>query len=154
VADPFRTTRLVEFADTDMAGIAHFASFFRFMEAAEHAFLRSLGLSVFMEVGGEKLTFPRVSASCDYLRPVRFEDVLDIAVRVERLGKSSVTYLVEFSHAGQPVARGRLTTACCRVGPDHQIRAVPIPEPIRSKLQEGGDVSPDAPDRPERPAGT
>ena len=40
MADPFRTTRLVEFGDTDMAGIVHFANFFRYMESAEHAFLR------------------------------------------------------------------------------------------------------------------
>ena len=31
---PFTTTRRVEFGDTDMAGIMHFANFFRFMEAA------------------------------------------------------------------------------------------------------------------------
>ena len=43
---PFTTTRRVEFGDTDMAGIMHFANFFRFMEAAEPDFLRSLGLSV------------------------------------------------------------------------------------------------------------
>src|SRR5213078_989612 len=42
----FRTTRRVEFADTDMAGIVHFANFFRYMESAEHEFLRSHGLSV------------------------------------------------------------------------------------------------------------
>src|SRR3954454_25408688 len=33
---PFKISRLVEFADTDMAGIMHFSAFFRFMEAAEH----------------------------------------------------------------------------------------------------------------------
>ena len=48
---PFRISRFVEFADTDMAGIMHFSAFFRFMEGAEHALLRSLGFSVFTEVG-------------------------------------------------------------------------------------------------------
>ena len=37
----FTTTRRVEFGDTDMAGIMHFANFFRFMESAETEFLRS-----------------------------------------------------------------------------------------------------------------
>ena len=41
-----RTSRRVEFCDTDMAGIVHFANFFRWMESAEVEFLRSLGLSV------------------------------------------------------------------------------------------------------------
>ena len=42
----FVTTRRVEFADTDMAGIIHFANYYRYMEEAEHTFIRSLGLSV------------------------------------------------------------------------------------------------------------
>ena len=46
MSTPFRTTRRIEFADTEMAGIVHFANFFRFMEAAEVEFLRSRGLSV------------------------------------------------------------------------------------------------------------
>jgi acyl-CoA thioesterase FadM len=56
----FRTTRRIEFADTDMAGIVHFANFFRFMEAAECEFLRERGLSVAMEWEGETLGFPRL----------------------------------------------------------------------------------------------
>ena len=46
MTEPFRTTRRIEFADTDMAGIVHFANFFRFMEAAEVEFLRARGVSV------------------------------------------------------------------------------------------------------------
>ena len=38
--------RRVEFSDTDMAGIAHFTNYFRYMEEAEHAFLRDRGLNV------------------------------------------------------------------------------------------------------------
>src|SRR5438094_9966074 len=87
-----RTSRRVEFCDTDMAGIVHFANFFRWMESAEVEFLRSLGLSVAVQTGDEKLGFPRVAASCDYVRPARFEDVLEIAVTLRRLGSKSVTY--------------------------------------------------------------
>src|SRR6516164_6390984 len=97
---PFRTKRRIEFADTDMAGIVHFANFFRFMEAAEVEFLRSRGLSVALVWEGQQIGFPRVSASCDYLRPARFEDVLDVVVRLHKLGRKSVTYAFEFSKAG------------------------------------------------------
>src|SRR5262249_38318741 len=68
----FRTTRRIEFADTDMAGIVHFANFFRFMEVAEVEFLRSRGLSVMATIEDRTISFPRVAASCDFLRPVRF----------------------------------------------------------------------------------
>ena len=100
---PFRTTRRIEFADTDMAGIVHFANFFRFMEAAEVEFLRARGLSVALTWEGDMLGFPRVAASCDYLKPAMFEDVLDVSVRVARLGRKSVTYAFEFAKNGDVV---------------------------------------------------
>src|SRR5205085_1420229 len=86
MAAVFRTTRRIDFSDTDMAGIVHFANFFRFMESAETEFLRSRGLSVKLEWEGQALGFPRVSASCDYLRPAFFEDLLEVTLRVDRIG--------------------------------------------------------------------
>src|SRR5262249_29791990 len=121
-----------EFADTDMAGIVHFANFFRFMEAAEVEFLRSRGLSVAaLHWEGQTLSFPRVSASCDYLRPARFEDLLDVEVRIQRIGQKSITYAFEFGKAGEIIARGQITSVCCRVGSDRQIESTEIPAGIR-----------------------
>jgi acyl-CoA thioester hydrolase len=135
----YRTTRRVEFGDTDMAGIVHFARFFAFMEAAECEFLRSLGLSVVMDWEGERVSFPRVSASCDYLRPARFEDVLTIAVSVRKVGEKSVSYGFEFFKNAEPdvIARGQLTAVCCHVGPDRAIVSRRIPDSIRARL--GGE---------------
>jgi len=53
--EPFQTSRLVEFHDTDMAGIMHFASFFIYMESAEHELYRSLGLSIHSIVEDEHI---------------------------------------------------------------------------------------------------
>src|SRR5262245_57154716 len=111
----FRSRRLVEFSDTDMAGIVHFANFFRFMEAAEHAYLRACGLSVHTSWQGQTITFPRVSAGCDFVKPVRFEDTLDIEVRVERIGRTSVRYGFTFLKGEDVIARGHITTVLCRV---------------------------------------
>ncbi len=133
---PFHTTRFVEFADTDMAGIMHFSAFFRFMEAAEHALLRSLGMSVFKEAGGEVVTFPRVAATCEYYSPARCEEVLDIEVTVERVGTKSVTYDFALSQAGRKVARGSMTSVCCRVPHGGVPISIPIPDEISSKLRE------------------
>src|SRR3954452_18164404 len=112
---PFKVSRLVEFSDTDMAGIMHFSAFFRFMEAAEHALLRSLGLSVYSKVNGEIVTFPRVAASCEDHSAARCEENLGIDVTVERVGTKSVTYGFAFSHEGRKVANGKMTSVCCRV---------------------------------------
>ena len=86
---PFTTTRRVEFGDTDMAGIMHFSNFFRFMEVAETDFLRSRGLSVAWRQDGVKRTASRACPSaCDFQKPAQFEDVLTIAVTVEKVGRS------------------------------------------------------------------
>ena len=52
MAYEFKVRRRVEFSETDMAGIVHYSNFFRYMEAAEHAFFRSLGLSIHKQPGG------------------------------------------------------------------------------------------------------
>jgi acyl-CoA thioester hydrolase len=132
----FHTTRRVEFGDTDMAGIMHFSQFFRFMEVAETDFLRARGLNVSWRRDGVKWGFPRVSAACDYKTPARFEDVLTIAVTVEKVGAKSVSYRYDFTNQhGAAVAVGRVTAVyCLSTGPDH-IESVEIPADMRSKLE-------------------
>ena len=130
----FTTTRRVDFGDTDMAGIMHFANFFRFMESAEIDFLHTLGLTVGWRADGVKWGFPRVSVSCDFSKPARFEDVLTIAVTVEKIGRKSVTYRFDFSRAGEAIAVGRITAVLCRTIPGH-VESIEIPETIRKKLE-------------------
>lgn len=131
----FHTTRRMEFSDTDMAGIVHFASFFRFMEGAEHEFLRSRGLSVVLNWEGMALGFPRVSASCDFIKPIRFEDMVDIEVRLDRVGSKSLTYGFIFRLADQEVARGQISCVCCKIDQaEHRIESIAIPEGIRARL--------------------
>jgi YbgC/YbaW family acyl-CoA thioester hydrolase len=132
---PFRTTRRVEFADTDMAGIMHFANFFRYMEAAEVEFLRSLGLSVRLGWEGQELGFPRVSASCDYQKPARFEDLLEITVRIMKIGAKSITYGFEFFSKEALLARGQVSSVCCTILPNREIASLEIPASLRKILE-------------------
>jgi acyl-CoA thioester hydrolase len=130
----YRATRRVEWADTDTAGIIHFSRYFCFMEEVEHEFLRSLGLSCIMERDGMRITWPRVSATCEFVKPVRFEDVMDVQLRVQRLGQKSITFGFVFSHTGSEIARGQVVTACCRLDSE-KLTAIPIPQFIRSKFE-------------------
>lgn len=133
MAAPFRTSRRVEFRDTDAAGIMHFASIMGVMEEAEHEFLRHIKLPLFLPVEGGKISWPRVSAHCDFNSPARFEDVLDVAVSVQRISNKSVTYHFSLSCEGRPVATGNMVAACCFVGKD-KIESVNIPQDIVAKL--------------------
>ncbi|MFO0879389.1 MAG: thioesterase family protein [Gemmataceae bacterium] len=130
----FTTTRIVEFSDTDMAGIVHFAEYFRYMEAAEHAFLRSRGIQVFHDWAGQRLTFPRVSATCDYLAPARFGDTLTLEVAVAHLGRTSIRYAHSIQREGTTLARGAVTAVLCRVRDDHTLEPFLIPDELRQLL--------------------
>lgn len=130
----FCTRRRVEWADTDQAGIVHFARFFVFMEAAEHAFWRSRGLSVHSQRNGDTISWPRLTAECEYFRPVAFEDVLDIHVHLERRGEKSLSLRFDFHCGGEQIAQGRLKIACCVCNPGEPIRAIPIPDFIATQL--------------------
>lgn len=130
----FRTQRLVEWADTDKAGIVHFARFFVFMEQTEHEFWRALGLSVHMKRDENIISWPRLTADCEYFRPVSFEDTLDIHLQIEKKGGKSLSYRFNFHHNGKAVAEGRLKVACCICNPGEKIRAIAIPDFISDRL--------------------
>ncbi len=133
----FISQRRVEFSDTDMAGIIHFSSYYRYMEEAEHAFFRSLGLSIMLkQPDGSVIGWPRVSAQCTFEAPARFEDLLEIRVFVERKGVKSLTVRYEFWRDDKRIAHGRMKTACCLCRHDAPLVSIPIPLEIESKIIE------------------
>jgi YbgC/YbaW family acyl-CoA thioester hydrolase len=130
----FSITHRVQFGETDLAGIVHFSNFFRMMEEVEHAFFRSLGLSVVMRHDGLEIGWPRVSVACEYSGSARFEDELELKFRITRLGDKSMTFEVDFLLKEQRIATGKVTTVCC-VLENGGMRSIAIPAGIRAKLQ-------------------
>lgn len=140
MACEFKIHRQVEFADTDMAGIMHFSNFFRFMEGAEHAFYRTLGIEVYPEFIAGKVGWPRVHASCDYKHPLRFEEEVEIQLLVREIRAKTVEYAFIFRKTENgravEVARGRMIAVAVAVDPARRtMKAVPIPPAIRAKIQ-------------------
>jgi len=135
MSEVFRTSRTVEFRDTDAAGIVHFSVFFNYMENAEHALLREIGTSVYAPEEDGAVSWPRVSAKCDFAEALRFEDEVEIEVRLTKLGTKSVTFSFHFLRDERLAARGELTAVCCRVRKPGKLQSIPIPEAIRAKLE-------------------
>lgn len=139
MAFEFKATRRVEFSDTDMAGIMHYSNFFRFMETAEHAFYRSLDFSVLLKQFDPPLGFPRVHASCDFKRPLRFEDMVEIHLLVKERRSKAITYQFRFRKLNEEpaaeVARGHVTIVCVAHRPDGTMGAVTIPAEIADKIE-------------------
>ena len=140
MAYQFRLTRQVEFSDTDMAGIVHFTAFLRFMEAAEHAFFRSLGFSIHTTGFAAPIGWPRVHVDCDFSNPLRFEDIVEISLHVREKRPKSIVYGFVFrklnEEPAQEVARGSLAVACVtRDKATGRMKGIPIPDAIAEKIE-------------------
>ncbi len=126
-----RLHRLVQFHETDAAGMVHFSWFYRYMEEAEHALWRAAGLSV---AAVQDVFFPRVSASFDFKSPLRFGDEFEMVIRVTGFSERTIRYACEMSRGETPIARGTLVAACVSVTPGQPLKAVPIPQAIRDRF--------------------
>lgn len=128
----FHYRRRVQFSETDLAGIAHFSAYFRFMEEAEHALWRAVGLSIGAadKTGG----WPRVSAAFEYKSPLRFEDEFDVVVRIAEITRRSIRYGFTITHGDTLVGTGTMTAVCTRKE-DGQLRAVDLPADVVARLR-------------------
>lgn len=139
MAHEFRVTRRVEFAETDMAGIMHFSNFFRYMDATEHAFLRSLGFSVVTTQVDPPVGWPRVHAECDYRYPLLFEDLVEIQLLVTEKRSKSLSYEFRFRKLNSTpmveAARGKLTVVCVTHQRGGRMTAATIPKSMADRIE-------------------
>ena len=120
-----------------MAGIVHFANFYRYMEEAEHAFFRSLGRSISEpQPDGSTIGWPRVSATCSFKAPVYYDDEIEIRLLVERIGVKSLTMRYIFQRDDVLLARGTMKIVCCRIRPHQPMESIPIPPDLAALLEE------------------
>jgi acyl-CoA thioester hydrolase len=103
----YRQAGEIAFGDTDASGWMHFPNVFKYVEAAEHAFLRSRGVLVFDRAEGG---WPRVKVACDYKRPFQSGDAFEVLLGISRIGASSVAWNFEVLNvAGEIAAFGSMT---------------------------------------------
>ena len=137
----FSYERRVEFCETDAAGIAHFSSLIIYMEQAEHALLRSLGLSVasYNTILGDeaesasKISWPRVKVECEFLSPAKFEDMISVKTSIALLGSTSITYQHQLSLGSTLIAQGKITSVCCSKA-NGSLSSTKIPPQVRDLL--------------------
>ncbi len=114
----------VAWVDTDAGGRIHFTAAFRWAEAAETGLRRELGL---MEGWG---SYPRRRVEAEFLRVLRFEDEIEVRIRPERLGRTSITYRFDVLRDGEVCVEGRIVA----VHVDAQGRPAPLTERERLVL--------------------
>lgn len=133
----YRLKRRVNFYETDMAGIVHFSWFFRYMEEAEHAMWREAGLTI---ADGPGVAWPRVEASFEYHRPLRFDDEFEVHLRIVGKDAQTIHYEGMVTIGEIRIATGRIAVRCVSRKPGEPMRSMNIPPEIDAIIQ----IAPDA----------
>jgi acyl-CoA thioester hydrolase len=81
----------------------------------------------------DNVDFAMRAMTVEYLAPARFDDLLEVFVRVDRIGTTSITY----DHAayriddGTLMATAKATLVCIALAERH---AVPVPDAFRERV--------------------
>jgi acyl-CoA thioester hydrolase len=125
----FSARTRVGFSDTDAQGIVYYGRYNPYFDLARVEYHRSLGL-LHRSTGGD---FVMRANDVEYFAPARFDDELEIDVRVSRIGTTSVTY--EFAAYKIPDDTLMVTAHQTLVHIDLATRrATPVPDDYRAKV--------------------
>ena len=128
----YRLKRRVQFYETDAAGIVHFSWYFRYMEEAEHALWRAAGLSI--HAHDIEISWPRVAASFEYYRALRFEDEFEVSLRIVAMTKKTIRYACDLTRDGAKIGSGGMTIACVRRRASEPATSIEIPPDIAARF--------------------
>ncbi|TML23953.1 MAG: acyl-CoA thioesterase [Actinobacteria bacterium] len=129
----FSTTHRVGFSDTDAQGIVYYGRYLPYFDRARVEYHRSLGL-LGLEVGKEGNEFVMRALTVEYHAPAVFDDLIEVYVRMARIGRTSATYELAAYRARDGVLL--VTASQTLVLVDLQERqAVPIPESYRETIR-------------------
>src|SRR5262249_35573340 len=93
---------------------------------------RQAGLSIHAD--NSPIGWPRISASCDFHRPLKFEQEFDVAVRIAEMTRRTIAYNGEITCGGNRIATGSWKIACVTKAPDGTIRSTDIPPDVAEHL--------------------
>ncbi|MHB8468572.1 MAG: acyl-CoA thioesterase [Gaiellaceae bacterium] len=128
----FSARTRVGFSDTDAQGIVYYGRYNPYFDIARVEYLRSLGL-LHYEAGGD---FVMRANDVEYFAPARFDDELEIHVRVSRVGRTSVTF--EFAAHRVPDDTLMVTAHQTLVYVDLERRvAIAVPDDYKARLGGG-----------------
>jgi acyl-CoA thioester hydrolase len=133
----FSARTRVGFSDTDAQGIVYYGRYNPYFDLARVEYLRSIG-QLHREAEGD---FVMRANDVEYFAPARFDDELEIYVRVSRIGRTSITF--QFAAYKMPEDTLLVTAHQTLVYVDLvERKALLVPDDYRAKVVEleGDDV--------------
>jgi acyl-CoA thioester hydrolase len=127
----------VGFSDTDAQGIVYYGRYLPYFDLARVEYHRNLDM-LRMDVGGELVMR---ASSIEYHAPARFDDLLEVFIRVARIGRTSATYELAAYRVDDDLLMVTATQTLVLVDLEER-KACPIPDEVRERIRafEGDDV--------------
>ena len=123
----------VRFAETDAMAVAHHSSYLLYLEATRVEYLRTIGHG-YDRVRAEGTDFPVIEAHVRYLRPLRFDEPVDVHVVVATSGPATFQMGYLLTVDGQ----ARATAVTVHAVVDSQGRPVRTPDWVRQLVLVAG----------------
>ena len=102
----------VLYGDTDQMQVVYYASYLRFFEGARNEWIRALGLT-YAQIESRGIFLPVMEVGTRYLRPARYDDLLEIPVTVTHTRvKIRFDYVVHRQSEASALALGHTVHAC------------------------------------------
>lgn len=122
-SDPPHRVR-VRYCETDRMAVAHHGSYVAWFEEARTEWMRQRGRT-YREIEDDGNLLQVVDFRCSYHKPVDYDEVVAIRVRVESSGRAALTLAYEARRESddQVCATGSTRLAC--VGRDGKLRRLP-----------------------------
>lgn len=98
----------VRYAETDQMGYVYYGNYATYYEVARAESLRSLGLS-YKEVEESGVIMPVLRNSSLYIKPARYDDLLDIRVILKSLPQARITFHYEIYNSATLIHSGETT---------------------------------------------
>jgi acyl-CoA thioester hydrolase len=130
---PFRysATARVWFSDTDAQGVVYYGRYLPYFDHARTEYHRHLGMSG-PSVGAAE--FVMRASTVEYHAPARFDDLLEIFVRLARIGRTSAAYECAAYRQEDDALMVTATQTLVLVELAER-RAVPIPDAFRDAIR-------------------
>jgi acyl-CoA thioester hydrolase len=124
----------VRYGETDQMGVVHHANYALYVEESRTALMRDRGCSyAALERRGMGLPVRRFEAR--YRTPALYEDVLEVATTVGRLGAASVTFESEIRRPSDGVRIASITVELACIDLLDRARGpIPLPDDVRALL--------------------
>ena len=138
---PFRFPFRVRYAETDAQKMVFFGNYLTYYDTAISEYFRALGYDYANQVRDTGTDFHVVRTCVDYHSPLRYDDEIEVGVRVARLGRASLSFALAIFVKGrdEPASTGEIVwvNADQRTG-----KSAPAPEALRKLIDAQGQTAP------------